>query len=158
MDDEGNPVTTTETFLDPNLVGSYAFDELPSAYTSVEGNHYLAAYRVEMAQGYYEDFDTVEVTDDERWLQTRYHKSTKTGIAADDDSDANSGDANSAAKTVTAGAMAFTAQDEAVSVAQWRPSAPSTCSGVPSALRFRTNTRRSTPSGRRTPTRSSRSR
>ncbi len=119
VDADGNPTFTTETYVDESLVGTYRFDQLPAAFSSQDGNHYLASYRVEMGDGFYDDFDTDTVTDDEQWLISRYHKTAKEGYEASDDSDLNAGNAQEAApKAVSAGAMAFTAQDEVVSVSQ----------------------------------------
>ena len=107
LDNEGNPII--DVTYDDSTVGTYAFDELPAAYTSAGGVHYLASYRVELGEFNQEDTrgDAASASDDEQWLLTRYHE----GESADTDSDANGGADASAVKPGAGGGVAFTAQD-----------------------------------------------
>ena len=62
--------------------GTYYFDNLPTAYVSEDDQHYLAAYRLELA-----DVEHKENTDgsDNQWLLTRYHTDETTDRELDSD-------------------------------------------------------------------------
>ena len=120
MEDVLDPVTKDvigeQEMTDESTKGVYTFDNLPAAYTSEDGSHYLASYRVEVGELNYTSTDETTLADDEAWLLTRFHKPLAQEVEGDPLAGTKlDSDADSDVETVLDG-IAVTAQDSVVTL------------------------------------------
>lgn len=120
MEDVLDPVTKDvigeQEMTDESTKGVYTFDNLPAAYTSEDGSHYLASYRVEVGELNYTSTDETTLADDEAWLLTRFHKPAGPGGGGRPLAGTKlDSDADSDVETVLDG-IAVTAQDSVVTL------------------------------------------